>query len=72
MTTLPAGTQRSAGVAHVHFNSQAQAIAEIQLRLPGATPGQLSLAGAEAGQLSLAQAEAGQLSIATDAGGQLD
>jgi hypothetical protein len=48
-----------------------QAIAEIQARLQGATPGQLSLAGAEAGQLSLAGAEAGQLSIATDPAGQL-
>jgi HEAT repeats len=44
-----------------------QAIAEIQSRLPGATPGQLSLAGSEAGQLSLAQAE-GQLSLAAEAG----
>lgn len=43
-----------------------QSIAEIQSRLPGASPGQLSLAGDEAGQLSLAQAEAGQLSLATD------
>lgn len=41
-----------------------QAIAEIQSRLQGASPGQLSLAGDEAGQLSLAQAEAGQLSLA--------
>lgn len=48
-----------------------QAIAEIQSRLPGATPGQLSLAGDEAGQLSLAEAEAGQLSLAKDEGGQL-
>jgi HEAT repeat protein len=48
-----------------------QAIAEIQYRQPGASPGQLSLAGAEAGQLSLAQAEAGQLSLATDPAGQL-
>jgi HEAT repeat protein len=48
-----------------------QAIAEIQSRLPGASPGQLSLAGAEAGQLSLAQAEAGQLSLATDPAGEL-
>lgn len=48
-----------------------QAIAEIQSRLQGASPGQLSLAQAEAGQLSLAQAEAGQLSIATDQTGQL-
>jgi HEAT repeats len=47
------------------------AIAEIQSRLAGASPGQLSIAGAEAGQLSLAQAEAGQLSIATDPAGQL-
>lgn len=48
-----------------------QAIAEIQSRLPGASPGQLSLAGAEVGQLSLAQAEAGQLSLATGPEGQL-
>lgn len=48
-----------------------QAIAEIQARLPGASPGQLSLAGAEAGQLSLAQAEAGQLSFAKAEAGQL-
>jgi HEAT repeat protein len=48
-----------------------QAIAEIQSRLPGATPGQLSLAGGEAGQLSLAQAEAGQLSFAADPAGEL-
>ncbi len=48
-----------------------QAIAEIQSRLQGASPGQLSLAGAEAGQLSLAQAEAGQLSLSTDSAGQL-
>ena len=46
------------------------AIAEIQSRLQGASPGQLSLAGTEAGQLSLAE-EAGQLSLATDTGGQL-
>jgi HEAT repeat protein len=48
-----------------------QAIAEIQARLPGASPGQLSLAGAEAGRLSLTQAKAGQLSLATKAAGQL-
>ncbi|HEY7215904.1 MAG TPA: HEAT repeat domain-containing protein [Thermoanaerobaculia bacterium] len=45
-----------------------QAIAEIQYRQPGASPGQLSLAGTEAGQLSLAQAETGQLSLAAEAG----
>ena len=48
-----------------------EAIAHIQSRLQGASPGQLSLLGAEAGQLSLAQAETGQLSLATDTGGQL-
>jgi HEAT repeat protein len=48
-----------------------QAVAEIQSRLPGASPGQLSLAGAEVGQLSLAQGDAGQLSLANDPGGQL-
>lgn len=48
-----------------------QAIAGIQSRLQGASPGQLSLAGAEAGQLSLAGAEAGQLSLAEDPAGRL-
>jgi HEAT repeat protein len=48
-----------------------QAIVEIQLRLPGASPGQLSLAGTEAGRLSLAPTEAGQLSLADDPAGQL-
>jgi hypothetical protein len=38
-----------------------QAIAEIQSRLPGASPGQLSLAGGEAGALSLAENVAGGL-----------
>jgi HEAT repeat protein len=41
-----------------------QAIAEIQSRVEGASPGQLSLASSEAGQLSLSEAEAGQLSLA--------
>lgn len=40
-----------------------QAIAEIQSRLPGATPGQLSLTETEAGQLSLAADPAGQISL---------
>jgi len=48
-----------------------QAIAEIQSRAQGASPGQLSLTGAEEGQLSLAEAEAGQLSLAEDPAGQL-
>ncbi|HEX6901669.1 MAG TPA: HEAT repeat domain-containing protein [Thermoanaerobaculia bacterium] len=48
-----------------------QAIAEIQSRLPGASPGQLSLAGEEVGQLSLAGAEAGQLTLAQTEEGQL-
>jgi HEAT repeat protein len=48
-----------------------QAIAEIQSRLQGASPGQLSLAGAEAGQLSLAQDPAGQLSLPPGEAGQL-
>jgi hypothetical protein len=48
-----------------------QAIAEIQSRLPGASPGQLSLAAAETGQLSLAPTESGELSLAPDPAGQL-
>lgn len=43
-----------------------QAIAEIQSRLEGASPGQLSLAGAEAGQLSLASDPAGQVSVSDE------
>ncbi|HEX5717290.1 MAG TPA: HEAT repeat domain-containing protein, partial [Thermoanaerobaculia bacterium] len=43
-----------------------QAIAEIQSRVEGASPGQLSLAATEAGQLSLANDPAGQLSISDD------
>lgn len=39
-----------------------QAVADIQARLQGASPGQLSLAATEAGQLSLAD-QAGQLSL---------
>ncbi|HWM90134.1 MAG TPA: HEAT repeat domain-containing protein [Thermoanaerobaculia bacterium] len=48
-----------------------QAIAEIQSRLQGASPGQLSLAQAEAGQLSLATDPAGQLSLQPTEPGQL-
>jgi hypothetical protein len=48
-----------------------QAIAEIQSRVQGGSPGQLSLAGAETGQLSLAQDDAGQLSLTEDPAGRL-
>jgi len=48
-----------------------QAIAEIQARLEGASPGQLSLAGAGAGQLSLAEGKGGELSLAEDPSGRL-
>jgi len=44
-----------------------QAIAEIQSRLQGASPGQLSLAQPAGGELSLAEAEAGELSLADPA-----
>lgn len=43
-----------------------QAIAEIQSRLQGASPGQLSIAEGEAGQLSLADDPAGRLSLGDD------
>jgi hypothetical protein len=39
------------------------AIAQIQTRLPGATPGQLSMAPGEGGQLSIADDQAGRLSL---------
>ena len=48
-----------------------QAIAEIQSRLQGASPGQLSLAPSEAGQLSLAHAETGQVSLAENPEGRM-
>jgi hypothetical protein len=45
-----------------------QAIAEIQSRLTGATPGQLALADGDAGQLSLAdEGREGQVSLAEQA-----
>ena len=40
-----------------------QAVAAIQARLPGASPGQLSLAASEAGGLSLAEDQTGRLSL---------
>ncbi len=40
-----------------------RAVAEIQSRLTGASPGQLSLAGSEAGALALVEAETGRLSL---------
>lgn len=48
-----------------------QAVARIQSRLPGASPGQLSLATGETGQLSLAEAEIGRLSLAEGEPGAL-
>jgi hypothetical protein len=48
-----------------------QAVAEIQSRLQGASPGQLSLANDEAGQLSLAEEQAGQLSLSPEQAGEL-
>jgi HEAT repeat protein len=51
-----------------------QAVAAIQSRAAGATPGQLSLSAADAGgagQLSLAEGEAGRLSLADSDAGQL-
>ncbi len=40
-----------------------EAIAQIQARLGGASPGQLSLAGADSGQLSLTEGERGRVSL---------
>ena len=69
---LPLKEVAEHSLLHQDFRRAArQAIAAIQSRLPGATPGQLSLTGAQTGQLSLAQAEAGELSLATDPAGQL-
>ena len=46
-----------------HRRAARQAIAEIQERLTGASPGQLSLTEGETGQLSLAEDEAGRVSL---------
>lgn len=43
-----------------------QAIAKIQSRIQGGSPGQLSLAGSEEGQLSLAEDPAGRISLSGD------
>jgi hypothetical protein len=48
-----------------------QAIAEIQSRVGGASPGQLSMAGAEAGHLSIADPETGQVSLADAEAGRV-
>jgi hypothetical protein len=48
-----------------------QAVAKIQSRAPGASPGQLSLAADAAGQVSLAPAEAGGVSLAPAQSGAL-
>jgi HEAT repeat protein len=45
-----------------------EAIAEIQERLSGASPGQLSLAAGETGQLSLTEDEAGRVSLSAEDG----
>lgn len=69
---LPLKEAADAGWSERDFSRAArQAIAQIQSRLSGASPGQLSLAGAEGGQLSLAAGDAGQLSLAAGAAGQL-
>lgn len=62
---LKEASDRAAGDSEL-LRAFRQAIAGIQLRLPGASPGQLSLAGTEAGRLSLAGDEAGQLSLGAD------
>jgi HEAT repeat protein len=48
-----------------------QAVAEIQSRLSGISPGQLSLAVGETGQLSLAEGQAGQLSFPQNEAGRV-
>jgi HEAT repeat protein len=63
-TAVPSLKDAAEGSSDGAFRSAArQAIAEIQARLGGATPGQLSLAEGEAGQLSLPEASSGRLSI---------
>jgi len=46
-----------------HRRAARQAIAEIQERLTGASPGQLSLAEGESGQLSLSEDAVGRVSL---------
>jgi HEAT repeat protein len=64
-TVLPL-QEAAAGWGRQELRSAArQAVAEIQARLQGASPGQLSLAETQAGRLSLAE-EAGRLSISAE------
>ena len=63
---IPALTDARARHGEAEFDRTVrQAIAEIQLRVPGASPGQLSLAdsNAEAGKLTLADDATGRLSL---------
>jgi HEAT repeat protein len=61
--------EAAAGWGHQELRSAArQAVAEIQSRLQGASPGQLSLAGDAMGKLSLAE-EKGQLFLVDQEGG---
>jgi HEAT repeat protein len=57
-----AGSWRDRGL----HQATLQAIAEIQSRLQGASPGQLSIAEAEGGQLSMVSSEVGQVSLAVE------
>ena len=67
-TIVSVAALRAAVEAHGDLKRAArQAIAAIQARLPGASPGQVSLAEGESGQVSLASgAEAGQVSLAPE------
>ena len=56
----------SASTDTAHRRAARQAIAEIQGRLTGASPGQLSLSEGEAGELSLAEDEVGRVSLPED------
>ena len=49
-----------------------EAVAQIQGRLTGATPGQLSLADGESGQLRLTEDETGRVTLHEDASGEND
>ena len=65
LLAMPAIFQRP-GDADLYCESLSQAVAAIQSRLPGASPGQLSLAATDAGALSLAEDESGRLSLRDD------
>jgi HEAT repeat protein len=62
-SAVPALRRIEGGASDELRRAARQAVAEIQARMTGASPGQLSLTDGEAGQLSLTREEAGRISL---------